>query len=863
MTTTSAPFPSAVESGAGEPASADRLRAYTRLKLDLAAQTRLLRVAVRLQGDERRAGRCDELMVKLAEDRFTLAVLGQFKRGKSSLMNSVIGRELLPVGVLPLTSAITVLRYGPSERLLIQRRHWSMQEEKPVDKLADYVTERGNPGNREQVSAAYVELPVPFLRRGLEFVDTPGVGSSIAANTATTYDFLPRCDAVLFVTSADAPLNRVELEFLGDVRRHAAKMFFVVNKMDLLGEAERTEVLEFVRTALREQAGIGAPRVFPVSALQGLAAKQRGDEALFTQSGLADLESALAEFLTHQKGAVFLASILDKTEHLLEAARVEDEIGRRSRLAPGARQAEGGQKMEEELRRLRGARDKMLEAGRAQFLGRARAGAAQSTDAFLRGRQEGLMRHFQRLLKHGGLASGRSVFRRLGRAAERLAGRALRRDLERALSQSLREAAQISDQDRRELASNVAGIFQAAIAMHGIAAVAKEDAELLPPLRDPSAHLALPSPPRWNPGLPAGLAWLPARWCRARLAEASAARAAAWSGEWRRRLEQAVAVAAGRAFEDWTSEVAATVASIEGLVRPGATDHPLKNPAATRATLAAIQQRLLRLREAVARMGEGESPADPDQAEMETVPEIREFATPVSDRGGRPERPAAKKVAADLAIRGCSACAHLANVNADFMAGWQHRLYSSEAAQREFADELGFCSRHQWQLEAISSPMGLSVGQAKLVRRVGLELTKASRQPAGERSLDCLVPSARACRVCQRQDEAERSYLARLAELVRQPAGREAYACSQGLCLRHLTRLLAVLADDEAARFVLACAGKRWSELAEDMESYGMKTEALRRQLRNSDEEDAYWRANVLLAGSRSLCQPWPTEDFL
>ena len=91
----------------------EKLRAYTHTKLALAGQLRLLREIHKQRGSASRFTQCEKLMARLAEDRFTLAVLGQFKRGKSSLMNAIIGRELLPVGILPLTSAITSLRFGP------------------------------------------------------------------------------------------------------------------------------------------------------------------------------------------------------------------------------------------------------------------------------------------------------------------------------------------------------------------------------------------------------------------------------------------------------------------------------------------------------------------------------------------------------------------------------------------------------------------------------------------------------------------------------------------------------------------------------------------------------------------------------
>ena len=111
------------------------LRTYTRAKQAVAAVVRRLDAHFRHADDEPRAEACRELMVKLAEDRFTLAVLGQFNRGKSSLMNALMGRQILPTGVLPLTSAITVLRFGSRERLVVERKGWSFAETAPLSCL--------------------------------------------------------------------------------------------------------------------------------------------------------------------------------------------------------------------------------------------------------------------------------------------------------------------------------------------------------------------------------------------------------------------------------------------------------------------------------------------------------------------------------------------------------------------------------------------------------------------------------------------------------------------------------------------------------------------------------------------------------
>jgi ribosome biogenesis GTPase A len=263
--------------------------------------------------EEATAEQCRLLLVKLAEDRFNLAVVGQFKRGKSSLMNAIIGRDLLPTGLLPLTSAITTLCYGPQEKVILKRAGWVMDHEITLPELAEYVTEKGNPGNIKGVIEARIELPVPFLRRGLYFVDTPGIGSGRSENTATTYSFLPEADAVIFVTSVEAPLSEAEEAFLQDVRGYARRLFIVVNKVDLLALNEYGQVLDYIRTGISRVLGEKDVRLFPLSARLALESKLRGNshnEAGL--SGLDMLETALETFLAEEKSRLFLAVILDR-----------------------------------------------------------------------------------------------------------------------------------------------------------------------------------------------------------------------------------------------------------------------------------------------------------------------------------------------------------------------------------------------------------------------------------------------------------------------------------------------------------------------------------------------------------------------
>ena len=320
------------------------LKRYINDKFLVTHQVRLLEHFFLGRQSKERTAQCHELMVKLAEDRFTLAVVGQFKRGKSSLMNALVGRELLPTGVLPLTSAITILRFGPREQLVVTWEHSDFERDEPLSALNDYVTEEGNPGNKKQVRAVYVEVPSPFLRRGLEFVDTPGVGSAIEANTATTYAFIPKCDAVVFVTGVDAPMTGAELSFLRRLRRDVGKVFCVVNKIDLLPESERAGVIGFVTDQVRGCLASSDVRVFPVSSRLALREGYGEKSACGGCSGIPEFRHALGEFLSTERTSLLLRAIIERSLRLLAAEEAEISVAERAaRMSGEARQSQVAQ----------------------------------------------------------------------------------------------------------------------------------------------------------------------------------------------------------------------------------------------------------------------------------------------------------------------------------------------------------------------------------------------------------------------------------------------------------------------------------------------------------------------------------------
>ncbi len=207
---------------------------------------------------------CRDLLTRLAEDRFNLLVVGRFSRGKSTLMNAILGGDLLPTGIVPLTSVITTVRYGSRKQLVLNFNNSNLRREVPLSQLAEYVTQQSNPGNIKNIAYVEIELPVEILRRGFFFVDSPGLGSSISENTETTERFLPQADAFVLVTSYESPLSEEEDRILHRIRLTNKRLFVVINKQDTVSAAQRGEVIKFVMDRLERFSFSEVPRIFSI-----------------------------------------------------------------------------------------------------------------------------------------------------------------------------------------------------------------------------------------------------------------------------------------------------------------------------------------------------------------------------------------------------------------------------------------------------------------------------------------------------------------------------------------------------------------------------------------------------------------------
>jgi GTP-binding protein EngB required for normal cell division len=203
----------------------------------------------------------------LGQDEISVAVLGRFKAGKSSFLNHFIGRNLLPVGVVPVTAVVTEIRYGAREEARVHH-HDGRDPEVPLDQIGGYISEKENPENAKQVDLISVELPELRRFRGLKFVDTPGLESALSQNTQTSLDWLPNVGLALVAVSVDPPLSQSDIDLLKSLYQFTPKVAVLLTKADLLSTTELDEVVEYVRAQLAKSLP-GIPQVFPYSTKPG------------------------------------------------------------------------------------------------------------------------------------------------------------------------------------------------------------------------------------------------------------------------------------------------------------------------------------------------------------------------------------------------------------------------------------------------------------------------------------------------------------------------------------------------------------------------------------------------------------------
>lgn len=282
---------------------------------------------------QKEAARAKDLAAKLENQKVTISVIGQFKRGKSTLVNAILGDTILPVGIVPVTAAVTEIRYGEKSADVL----FNNGVVKPVDfeDLHTYINEQENPNNVLGVNSVTMYTPSEFLKDGITFVDTPGVGSVHQNNTDAAYAFVKESDAVIFLLSVDSPINQIEIDFLKNAKEYASKFYFVVNKTDMISSEDLGIYVQYCQDLLKNIMEVDKVTLFPVSAKQN--------------SGLEELKATILFDCKHSIKEILEDSVRMKLADLIDGALKQIKLYRTALSMPIEDLDEGFKKVNETI----------------------------------------------------------------------------------------------------------------------------------------------------------------------------------------------------------------------------------------------------------------------------------------------------------------------------------------------------------------------------------------------------------------------------------------------------------------------------------------------------------------------------------
>lgn len=291
----------------------------------------------------------NDVIDRVKQQAFSVAIVGEFKRGKSTLINALLGADILPSDILPCSATLNRVTHGLKPQLKIKFKDGS-DEELNLDLLKEYVTKLTPESEETAATVEEATIYYPIRHDNVEIIDTPGLNDD-ASMTAVTLSVLPKVEAAVMVMMAPVPFAEYERDFLENklLTNDLGRVIFVVNAIDRCtrpGDKERllenaeNRLQKYILSRAEEQFGkdsedykiyikkIGKPKVFGISAEQALAAKINNDEEALKQSGFANFQDALEEFLTTGQGAVRLQVAVNRAiasaNEILSAINIQD-----------------------------------------------------------------------------------------------------------------------------------------------------------------------------------------------------------------------------------------------------------------------------------------------------------------------------------------------------------------------------------------------------------------------------------------------------------------------------------------------------------------------------------------------------------
>lgn len=277
------------------------------------------------------------LKERVHSDNFKVLVLGEFKRGKSTFINALLGNEILPAYATPCTAIINEVKWGDSPSALLhyeQSNDGSKLPPKPVsiEDIEQYVVIQDDQNEKEAIhSNPYEKLelfwPLELCQNGVEIIDSPGLNENDIRQKITT-DYLSRVDAILFVLSCEALASQSELNFIDNTLRSTGHedIFFICNRFNLIRRKERESIKKRAFSQLAPRTQRGKSRVFFIDSLDALEGRLDGDEQQVARSEISQVEDELAKFLATEKGRVkLLGAAMELRAGIREARRVIPE----------------------------------------------------------------------------------------------------------------------------------------------------------------------------------------------------------------------------------------------------------------------------------------------------------------------------------------------------------------------------------------------------------------------------------------------------------------------------------------------------------------------------------------------------------
>jgi GTP-binding protein EngB required for normal cell division len=228
---------------------AERVARLDHVPIDLPGLSALQRI-ISTQGLVAFRDLLEALIERLERRTFEICMFGRVNAGKSSLLNTVLETDALPVGITPVTAVPTRIVFGAAATALVQLGR-GQRTEIPLARLPEFVSEVENPDNRKGVSSVLVRLPSPHLADGIAFVDTPGLGSLATAGARASYRYLPRCDLGILLIDASTPPSREDLDVLHLLHASEIPALVVLTKADLLSDSDLDRARDYARAQIR------------------------------------------------------------------------------------------------------------------------------------------------------------------------------------------------------------------------------------------------------------------------------------------------------------------------------------------------------------------------------------------------------------------------------------------------------------------------------------------------------------------------------------------------------------------------------------------------------------------------------------